>query len=220
VWRASGLKPHRAETFRLSIDPASVAKARDVVGLYLNPPDRARVLCVDERWAAKRTNGVRALDPTQPLLPMRLAQAERRTHEHARHGTTALVAALDVRAGTAIGRCLRRHRATEFRRLLGTVGAAVPADLDVHVVLDGAGTPKTKLIRGWGASTVRPPSRRRASKTTSRRRTPTRGPSAGPSPPMTSSPPSSASGPGPSPPTKARLETNLRRGTPGPQFGS
>ncbi len=149
VWRAFGLKPHRSDTFKLSTDPEFVEKVRDIVGLYLAPPDRALVLCVDEK------TGVQALDRTQPLLPMRPGQAERRTHDYARHGTTSLFAALDVRAGTVIGRCMPRHRAAEFRRFLDAVEAAVPADLDVHVVMDNAGIHKTALIRGWFAARPR-----------------------------------------------------------------
>ncbi len=149
VWRAFGLQPHRSETFKLSTDPEFVEKVRDIVGLYLAPPDRALVLCVDEK------TGVQALDRTQPLLPMRPGQAERRTHDYARHGTTSLFAALDIKAGTVIGRCLPRHRAAEFRRFLDTVEAAVPADLDVHVVMDNAGIHKTRLIRDWFAKRPR-----------------------------------------------------------------
>jgi transposase len=149
VWRAFGLRPHRSETFKLSSDPEFVEKVRDIVGLYLAPPDRALVLCVDEK------TGVQALDRTQPLLPMRPGQVERRTHDYARHGTTSLFAALDVGAGTVIGRCLRRHRAAEFRSFLDTVEAAVPAGLDVHVVMDNAGIHKTRLIRDWFAKRPR-----------------------------------------------------------------
>jgi hypothetical protein len=126
-----------------------VEKVRDIVGLYLAPPERALVLCVDEK------TGVQALDRTQPLLPMRPGQAERRTHDYARHGTTSLFAALDIKTGTVIGRCLPRHRAAEFRRFLDAVEAAVPADLDVHVVMDNAGIHKTALIRGWFAARPR-----------------------------------------------------------------
>ena len=141
VWRAFGLRPHRSGTFKLSTDPEFVERVRDVVGLYLAPPDRALVLCVDEK------TGVQALDRTQPVLPMRPGQVERRTHDYARHGTTSLFAALDVGAGTVIGRCLPRHRAAEFRRFLDAVEAAVPADLDVHVVMDNAGIHKAPLVR-------------------------------------------------------------------------
>jgi transposase len=128
---------------------------RDVVGLHLAPPDRALVLRVDESWAAARTNGVRALDRTRPLLPLRPGQAERRTHDHARRGTTSLFAALDIKAGTVIGRCLPRRRATEFRRFLGAVEAAVPADLEVHLAMDDAGIHKSGLIRAWFAGRPR-----------------------------------------------------------------
>jgi transposase len=143
VWRAFGLQPHRAEAFKLSTDPLFAEKVRDIVGLYLAPPDRALVLCVDEK------SQVQALDRTQPLLPLRPGQAERRTHDYARHGTTSLFAALDVRAGTVIGRCFPRHRAAEFRRFLDEIDANVPPDLDVHLVLDNSATHKTALIRRW-----------------------------------------------------------------------
>ena len=123
IWRAFSLQPHRSETFKLSTDPLFVEKVRDIVGLYLDPPDRALVLCVDEK------SQIQALDRTQPLLPMRPGQAERRTHDYKRHGTTSLFAALDVKAGTIIGKCMPRHRAQEFRRFLDTVENSVPADL-------------------------------------------------------------------------------------------
>jgi transposase len=149
VWRAFGLQPHRAETFKLSTDPLFAEKVRDIVGLYLAPPDRALVLCVDEK------SQVQALDRTQPLLPLRPGQAERRTHDYARHGTTSLFAALDVRAGTVIGRCFPRHRAAEFRRFLDEIDANVPPDLDIHLVLDNSATHKAKLIRHWLAKRPR-----------------------------------------------------------------
>jgi transposase len=149
VWRAFGLQPHRSETFKLSTDPLFAEKVRDIVGLYLAPPDRALVLCVDEK------SQVQALDRTQPLLPLRPGQAERRTHDYARHGTTSLFAALDVKAGTVIGRCFPRHRAVEFRKFLDEVDAAVPPGLDIHLVLDNSATHKTKLIRGWLAKRPR-----------------------------------------------------------------
>jgi transposase len=149
MWQAFGLQPHRQETFKLSADPLFVEKVRDIVGLYLQPPDRAVVLCVDEK------SQIQALDRTQPLLPLRPGQAERRTHDYKRHGTTSLLAALDVAAGKVIGRCFPRHRAQEFRRFLDTVDASVPADLEVHVVLDNAGSHKTKLIRDWFAKRPR-----------------------------------------------------------------
>jgi len=149
IWRAFGLQPHRAETFKLSADPLFVEKVRDIVGLYLSPPERALVLCVDEK------SQIQALDRTQPLLPMRPGQAERRTHDYKRHGTTSLFAALDVAAGTVIGKCMARHRAAEFRKFLDEVERNVPADLDIHVVMDNYGTHKTKLIRDWFAKRPR-----------------------------------------------------------------
>jgi transposase len=149
VWRAFGLQPHRTETFKLSTDPLFAEKVRDIVGLYLAPPDRALVLCVDEK------SQVQALDRTQPLLPLRLGQAERRTHDYARRGTTSLFAALDVKAGTVIGRCFPRHRAAEFRRFLDEIDANLPPDLDVHLVLDNSATHKTALIRRWLAKRSR-----------------------------------------------------------------
>jgi transposase len=149
AWRAFGLQPHRTETFKLSTDPLFAEKVRDIVGLYLAPPDRALVLCVDEK------SQVQALDRTQPLLPLRPGQAERRTHDYVRHGTTSLFAAFDVKAGTVIGRCFPRHRASEFRKFLDESDARVPPDLDIHLVLDNAGTHKTKLIRDWLAKRPR-----------------------------------------------------------------
>ena len=149
IWRAFSLQPHRSETFKLSTDPLFIEKVRDIVGLYLAPPERALVLCVDEK------SQIQALDRTQPLLPMRPGQAERRTHDYKRHGTTSLFAALDVRAGTVIGACMPRHRAREFRRFLDTVEASVPGDLDIHVVMDNASSHRTKLIRDWFAKRPR-----------------------------------------------------------------
>jgi transposase len=145
IWRAFGLQPHRVETFKLSSDPLFVEKVRDIVGLYLAPPERALVLRIDEK------SQVQALDRTQPLLPMRPGQVERRTHDYKRHGTTSLFAALDVKVGTVIGKCMVRHRAQEFRKFLDEVERNVPADLDIHVVMDNYGTHKTKLIRDWFA---------------------------------------------------------------------
>ena len=145
IWRAFSLQPHRSETFKLSTDPLFVDKVRDIVGLYLDPPERALVLCVDEK------SQIQALDRTQPLLPMRPGQAERRTHDYKRHGTTSLFAALDVKAGTIISKCMPRHRAQECRRFLDTVENNVPADLDIHVIMDNASSHKTKLIRDWFA---------------------------------------------------------------------
>jgi transposase len=143
IWRAFALQPHRSETFKLSRDPLFIEKVRDIVGLYLNPPDQALVLCVDEKAQ------IQALDRTQPLLPMRPGQIERRTHDYERHGTTSLFAALEMASGKVIGECHRRHRAVEFRRFLDTVNAAAPADLDVHLILDNYGTHKTPLIQRW-----------------------------------------------------------------------
>jgi transposase len=143
IWRAFGLQPHRTETFKLSSDPAFVDKVRDVVGLYLSPPDRALVLCVDEKPQ------IQAVERTAPVLPMRPGQVERHTHDYRRHGTTDLFAALDVKTGAVIGACKERHRAVEFRAFLDQVEAAVPADLDVHLVLDNAATHKTKLVHDW-----------------------------------------------------------------------
>jgi transposase len=153
IWRAFCLQPHRVETFKLSKDPQFIEKVRDIIGLYLNPPERALVLCVDEK------SQIQALDRTQPLLPMRPGQIERRTHDYERHGTTTLFAALvaatnadaEVKAGTVIGKCMPRHRAQEFRKFLDEVERSMPADLDVHVVMDNASSHKTKLIRDWFA---------------------------------------------------------------------
>jgi len=149
IWRAFGLQPHRTETFKLSKDPLFIDKVRDIVGLYLAPPDRALVLCVDEK------SQIQALDRSQPLLPMRPGQVERRTHDYVRHGTTSLFAALDVKTGEVIDRCHRRHRAVEFRTFLDTIEAAVPEDLDVHLVVDNYATHKTPLIRRWLAKRPR-----------------------------------------------------------------
>jgi transposase len=143
IWRAFALRPHRVETFKLSKDPLFIEKVRDLVGLYLNPPDKALVLCVDEKAQ------IQALDRTQPLLLMRPGQVERRTHDYTRHGTTSLFAALTVKTGKVIGEFPRRHRAKEFRKFLDTIDAAVPAALSVHVILDNYGTHKTPLIHRW-----------------------------------------------------------------------
>ena len=143
IWRAFSLRPHRVKTFKLSKDPLFIDKVRDIVGLYLNPPDKALVLCVDEKAQ------IQALDRTQPLLPMRPGQVERRTHDYTRHGTTSLFAALNVKTGKVIGEFHHRHRAAEFRRFLDTIEAAVPPSLDVHVILDNYGTHKTPLIHRW-----------------------------------------------------------------------
>ena len=149
IWRAFGLQPHRLETFKLSTDPDFVAKVRDVVGLYVSPPEHAIVLCVDEK------SQIQALDRTQPLLPMRPGQAARRSHDYKRHGTTSLFAALDIATGQVIGKCFPRHRATEFRRFLDEIEANVPKNLDVHLVMDNYATHKTPLIRAWLAKRPR-----------------------------------------------------------------
>ena len=143
IWRAFGLRPHRSETFQLSNNPLLVDKVRDIVGLYLNPPHHALVLCVDEK------SQIQALSRSQPILPMLPGQAERRTHDYKRHGTTSLFAALDIATGAVIGKCWPRHRAIEFRKFLNQIDRAVPAELTVHLVLDNYATHKTKEIRTW-----------------------------------------------------------------------
>jgi transposase len=143
IWRAFGLRPHRAETFKLSSDPAFVEKVRDIVGLYLAPPDRALVLCVDEKPQLQAAQG------TAPTFPARPGQAERRTHDYRRHGTLDLFAALDVKAGKVIGACERRHRSIEFRAFLDRVEQGVPANLEVHLILDNLKTHRTRLIHDW-----------------------------------------------------------------------
>lgn len=149
IWRAFALQPHRTETFKLSSDPLFIDKVRDIVGLYLSPPEKAVVLCVDEK------SQIQALDRTQPLLPMRPGQAERRTHDYRRHGTTSLFAALNHATGEVIGKCYRRHRSAEFRRFLDEIDRRVPSDLDVHIILDNYGTHKTALIHRWLAKRPR-----------------------------------------------------------------
>ena len=149
IWKAFALQPHRVETFKLSKDPLFIERVRDIVGLYLAPPDRALVLCVDEK------SQIQALDRTAPVLPLRPGQAERRTHDYVRHGTTTLFAALDVKTGTVIGECHARHRALEFRRFLDTIEIAVPPDLDIHLILDNYATHKTAAIRRWLAKRPR-----------------------------------------------------------------
>jgi transposase len=149
IWRAFALQPHRSETFKLSKDPLFIDKVRDIVGLYLNPPDRALVLCVDEK------SQIQALDRTQPLLPMRPGQAERRTHDYKRNGTTSLFAALDVKTGKVIGQCHSHHRSVEFRKFLDTIDATVPAPQEIHLILDNYGTHKTASIRRWLAKRPR-----------------------------------------------------------------
>jgi transposase len=149
VWRAFNLQPHRTETFKLSPDPLLIPKVRDIVGLYMNPPDHAVVLCVDEK------SQIQALDRTAPLLPMRPGQAERRTHDYKRHGTTSLFAALNAKTGTVIAETHRRHRSVEFRKFLDRVDASVPPTMDVHLILDNYSTHKTPRIRAWLAKRPR-----------------------------------------------------------------
>jgi len=133
----------------LSRDPLFIEKVRDVVGLYLSPPERAVVLCVDEK------SQIQALDRTQPLLPMRPGQAERRTHDYVRHGTTSLFAALNIASGEVLGKCYRRHRSIEFRKFLDLIDRRVPDSMEVHLVLDNYNTHKTALIHSWLAKRPR-----------------------------------------------------------------
>jgi transposase len=149
IWQAFGLQPHRSRTFKLSSDPFFVEKVRDIVGLYLAPPQRALVLCVDEK------SQIQALDRTQPLLPMRPGQAERRSHDYVRHGTLSLFAALDTASGEVISQCFKRHRAKEFKTFLNTIEANVPSDLDIHIVMDNVATHKTPAIKAWFAKRSR-----------------------------------------------------------------
>jgi transposase len=145
IWRAFGLQPHRQDTFKLSSDPIFVEKVRDIVGLYLAPPLKAMVLCVDEK------SQIQALDRTQPILPLAPGIPERRTHHYMRHGTTTLFAALDIATGAVIAELHRRHRSSEFLNFLRTIEANVPADLDIHLVMDNYGTHKTPTIKSWFA---------------------------------------------------------------------
>lgn len=146
IWHSFGLQPHRAETFKLSTDPLLVEKVRDIVGLYLNPPEHAIVLCVDEK------SQVQALDRTQPILPLRPGLPEQRTNDYERHGTTSLFAALDIATGKVIGKCQRRHRHQEFLKFMETVDSALPGDAgEIHLVLDNYGTHKTPKVVRWFA---------------------------------------------------------------------
>jgi len=149
IWQAFGLQPHRTDTFKLSPDPLLIDKVRDIVGLYMNPPDHALVLCVDEKTQ------IQALERTQPLLPMRPGQLERRTHDYKRHGTTSLFAALELKTNQVIAQLKRRHRSLEFRQFLDAIEQQVPAGLDVHIIMDNYGTHKTALIRKWFAQRPR-----------------------------------------------------------------
>lgn len=141
IWQAFGLKPHLSETFQLSTDPLFVEKVRDVVGLYLCPPDNAMVLCVDEKTS------IQALDRTQPLLPLRPGHIERRTPEYQRNGTTTLFAALDKATGNVIGKCYQRHRATEFRGFLNVIRKNVPPELDIHIIADNYSTHSAPTVK-------------------------------------------------------------------------
>jgi len=143
IWKAFGLRPDRSESFSLSKDPQFVEKVRDIVGLYMSPPDSALVLCVDEK------SQMQALDRSQPLLPMTPSHPERRSSTYVRHGTTSLFAALDIATGRVIGRCFRRHRSKEFLRFLGEIDRAVPAELEVHLVMDNYATHKTQEVKRW-----------------------------------------------------------------------
>jgi transposase len=143
IWRDFGLKPHRVDTFTLSKDPLFVEKVVDVVGLYHNPPERAVVLCVDEK------SQIQALDRSQPVLPMMPGTPERATHSYVRNGITTLFAAFDIADGTVIGELHRQHRATEFKKFLITIDKTVPAELDIHLVCDNYGTHKTPAVKAW-----------------------------------------------------------------------
>jgi transposase len=146
IWKAFGLKPHLTDTFKLSTDPQFIEKVRDVVGLYLDPPERALVLCVDEK------SQIQALDRSQPVLPMMPGMPERRTHDYVRNGTSSLFAALDVATGRVIGSVHRRHRAVEFKKFLVKLDKQVPAELGVHLICDNYATHKTDTIQRWLAA--------------------------------------------------------------------
>jgi len=149
IGRAFGLQPHRTDTFKLSPDPLLIEKVRDSVGLYMNPPDHALVFCVDEK------SQIQALDRTQPLLPLRPGQVERRTHDYKRHGTTSLFAALELKTSRVIGQLRRRHRSSEFRQFLDVIEANVPTGLEAHIIVDNYSTHKTAIIRKWFAKRPR-----------------------------------------------------------------
>jgi len=143
IWNAFGLQPHRSETFKLSTDPLFVDKVQDIVGLYLSPPNRAIILCVDEK------SQIQALDREQPVLPMAPGVAERRTHTYVRNGTTSLFAALDIATGAVIGKCYKQHRATEFLDFLKRIDARLPEGPDVHIIMDNYATHKTPKVKAW-----------------------------------------------------------------------
>ena len=146
IWRAFGLQPHRQRHFKLSTDPFFVEKVRDIVGLYLNPPDKAMVLCIDEK------SQIQALDRTQPMLPMGLGYVEGVTHDYVRHGTTTLFAALDIATGHVLTCCKNRHRHQEYLQFLKQVDASVPQDLGIHVVVDNYATHKHPRVKRWLAA--------------------------------------------------------------------
>jgi transposase len=143
IWRAFGLQPHRVENFKFSKDPQFVEKVRDIVGLYMNPPDRAIVLCVDEK------SQVQALNRTQPILPLAPGVPARQSHDYERHGVTSLFAAMDVASGVTISSCYRRHRHQEFLRFLNDIDASLPRGLEVHLVMDNYGTHKVSKVQAW-----------------------------------------------------------------------
>src|ERR1700681_1680559 len=143
IWRAFGLQPHRTENFKLSKDPQFVEKVRDIVGLYMNPPDHAIVLCVDEK------SQVQALNRTQPILPLGPGVPARQSHDYERHGVTSLFAAMDVASGVTISNCYRRHRHQEFLRFLNDIDANLPCRFEVHLVMDNYGTHKVRKVRNW-----------------------------------------------------------------------
>ena len=149
IWHAFGLQPHRTDSFKLSPDPQLIEKVRDIVGLYMNPPEHALVFCVDEK------SQIQALDRTQPLLPMQPGQLERGTHDYKRNGTTSLFAALELGTNRVIGQLHRRHRSVEFRKFLDRIESQVPAELDVHLIADNYATHKTAIIRKWFAKRPR-----------------------------------------------------------------
>ncbi len=149
IWKAFGLQPHRQKHFKLSTDPFFVEKVRDIVGLYLNPPDHAVVLCVDEK------SQIQALDRTSPLLPLGLGYVEGVTHDYVRHGTTTLFAALDIATGRVLTKCKPRHRHQEFLQFLRHIEASVPKKLDVHLVVDNYATHKHANVRRWLAARPR-----------------------------------------------------------------
>jgi putative transposase len=146
VWKAFGLQPHRQKHFKISTDPFFIEKVRDIVGLYLNPPDNALVLCVDEK------SQIQALDRTQPLLPLGLGYVEGVTHDYVRHGTTTLFAALDIASGKVLAQCKQRHRHQEFLQFLRHIEASVPKKLDVHLIVDNYATHKHPKVRRWLAA--------------------------------------------------------------------